>query len=50
MAWKPESLMNSPSVRPFVCPSLWLVVECVLRALISVAALSQTDVTVVAGS
>ncbi len=23
--------MNSPSVRPFVCPSLWLVVECAAR-------------------
>jgi hypothetical protein len=26
LAWKPES-----SVRPFVCPSLWLVVECAAR-------------------
>jgi hypothetical protein len=48
MAWKPESLMNSPSVRSFV-RHFGLSLS-VLRALISVAALSQTDVAVVAGS
>jgi hypothetical protein len=52
MAWKPESLMNSPSVRQSVRSFVrhFGLSLSVLRALISVAALSQTDVTVVAGS